>query len=336
MSPSSSTNAFSLFSQVEEFCRSHKIQPIPLHYMVTYEHLSGQHPQLSNELNQYMGLGHQLNHSYISELHQNHLTPEPQELVESTNLVQQVVDSLLTSVRDSNSSVDQLTQSLDQGMQALSKKPALAKLEMVVSELLQASLKAKLDQAQLCQQLQQAESHAADLQQRLLLSQQQAMIDPLTGMLNRIGMNHHLQQLKKIEPNQVSLVVFDIDHFKRFNDDHGHLLGDKVLQLVAGQIKASIGEQDLAIRFGGEELLIILPDLGLPQAAELATKILNLVQKTKLVNKRTKQSIRNVTLSAGVAQMQPQEKWHDWLERADQALYRAKASGRNQVQLAMV
>lgn len=334
MKPSYTSDAFSLFGQVETFCRSHKIQPIPLHYMVSYEHLSGNHPQLSKEIDDYTNLGHQLNHSYITQLHQDHLVPESQELAEGANQVREVIDNLLTSVRDSNSSVEELTQSLDQGLDELAKKPALAKLEQVVSNLLQASLNAKQDQQHLKQQLQQAEANAAELQQQLHQSQQQAITDPLTGMLNRVGMNHHLERLRQLDNTQLSLVVFDIDHFKQFNDEYGHLLGDKVLQVVANQIKGAIGEQDLAIRFGGEEMIIILPDTELASATVLADRILNQVEKINLINKRTKQSLRSVTLSAGVAQIQPQEPWSDLLERADQAMYRAKHNGRNQVQIA--
>ncbi|MEH6650172.1 MAG: GGDEF domain-containing protein [Motiliproteus sp.] len=334
MKPSYSTDAFTLFGQVETFCRAHKIQPIPLHYMVSYEHLSGNHPQLSEEINQHTSLGHQLNHSYITQLHQEHLVPESQELVEGAHQVREVIDNLLTSVRDSNASVEDLTHSLDQGMDELAKKPALAKLEQVVSNLLQASLNAKQDQQKLRQQLQQAETNAAELQQQLQQSQQQAITDPLTGMLNRAGMNHHLERLRHLDHSQLSLVVFDIDHFKQFNDDHGHLLGDKVLQVVANQIKGAIGEQDLAIRFGGEEMIVILPETGLARAVILADQVLNQVEKINLINKRTKQSLRSVTLSAGVAQIQPQEPWDDLLERADQAMYRAKNNGRNQVQIA--
>ena len=334
MTTSAPKNAFSMMGEVEAFCRTHKIQPIPLNYAVSYEHLSGNHPQLSAQLNEHISLGHQLNHSYITELHNSHLVPEAQELIDGTVQVRQVIDNLLTTVRDSHSSVDELTQSLDQGMDELAKRPQVEKLEQVVSQLLQASLNAKRDQAKLNQQLQQAEANAAELQQQLHTTQKQAMTDPLTGMLNRTGMNYHLEQLQALNESRLSLVVFDIDHFKRFNDNYGHLLGDKVLQVVASQIKAAIGEQDLAIRYGGEEMLIILPQLELDKAAKLATRILSQVEQIKLINKRTKQSIPPVTLSAGVAQMQPQEQWHDWLERADQALYRAKDSGRNQVQIA--
>lgn len=79
------------------------------------------------------------------------------------------------------------------------------------------------------------------LQQQMHVSQQQAMTDTLTGLLNCTGMTHHLQRLQKLDEQQLSLAMFDIDHFKRFNDDYGHLLGDKVLQVVAQQIKAAVG-----------------------------------------------------------------------------------------------
>ncbi|RDE22954.1 GGDEF domain-containing protein [Motiliproteus coralliicola] len=334
MRPSNNVNAFALHDQVGDFCRDHKIQPVPLNYMVSFEHLSGNHPELSEELTDYVSLGHQLNHSFILQLHQNHLEPQSQELIEGTQQVQQMIDSLLTSVRGGSSSVDELTHSLDESIGELENNPTLEKLELVVSNLLQASMQAKKDQQQLNQQLQQAEANAEKLQQQLNQTHKQAMTDPLTGMLNRTGMSYHLERLRQLDDIAISMVVFDIDHFKRFNDNYGHLLGDKVLQQVANQIKQMIGKEDLAIRYGGEEMLVILPQANLPQAVKIAERIRQQVGQVKLVNKRTKQTIPSVTLSAGVAQMHPSEDWQDWMERADQALYKAKDAGRNQVMVA--
>lgn len=329
-----STNPFYLMNEVERFCRSHKLQPIPLNYTVSYEHLSGLHPGLSSELTDHVSLGHQLNLSFIAQLHQDHLASESPELLKSVSQVKQVIENLLKTADSGSTSVDQLTSSLNQGIKQLAEKPAQSQLEAVISELLDASLNAKRDQVALNQQLQRAKADANALKQQLHQTQQQAMTDPLTGLLNRAGMDHHLESLLQPEPLQLSLVVFDIDHFKHFNDDYGHLLGDKVLQVVATQIKASLGEQDLAIRFGGEEVLIVLPQMELQHAVILADKIRQQVKRLKLVNKRTQESVRRVTLSAGVAQIHNNENWDDLLERADKALYRAKNAGRDQVQAA--
>lgn len=334
MRPSNNVNAFALLDEVGTFCRDHKIQPVPLNYMVSFEHLSGSHPKLSEEINEYVSLGHQLNHSFILQMHKDHLEPQAQELIQGTQQVQQMIDSLLTSVRDGSSSVDELTNSLDQSIGELEKKPTLEKLEQVVSNLLEASVQAKHDQQQLNQKLQQAEANAEKLQNQLNQTHKQAMTDPLTGMLNRTGLNYHLERLRQLDDIEMSMVVFDIDHFKRFNDNYGHLLGDKVLQQVANQIKQLIGKEDLAIRYGGEEMLVILPQAELTQAVKIAELIRQQVGQVKLVNKRTKQTIPSVTLSAGVAQMHPSEDWQDWMDRADQALYKAKDAGRNQVMVA--
>ncbi|MFT6917025.1 MAG: diguanylate cyclase [Motiliproteus sp.] len=326
--------AFIRMQQVGEFCQSHQIDPIPLNYVVSYEHLSGNHPQLSLEMAQQLQQGHRLNHFFMARLHDIHLAPGSKELANSTSQVEEIIHSLLSSMRDSSGSVGQLTRALDQGLSSMSQKNTAADMKPLLSHLLKVSLNAQQDQLKLGQQLQQAKANAVQLQERLHISEQLAMTDTLTGLLNRTGMNHHLQRLQEFDEQPLSLAMFDIDHFKRFNDDYGHLLGDKVLQVVAQRIKAAIGEQNLAIRFGGEELLIILPNVTLAKAIILADKVRTKVEQVRLTNKRTQQTIPNVTISAGVAELHSQESWEMGLERADRALYRAKDNGRNQVQAA--
>ncbi|MEH6470318.1 MAG: GGDEF domain-containing protein [Halopseudomonas sp.] len=331
MKSSPKTNAFELMHQVEGFCQRHRITPTPLNYVVSYEHLSQSQPSLSQQIELQIEQGHSLNHSFMAQLHHHHLTPDSQQLVKNSGQMQQIIDNLLSSIQDSTSSVDQLTETLDQGMAELAQQPAQHELKNLIAQLLDASLRAQQDQTKLNDKLRQAEADAATLQQQLQLSQQQAVTDPLTGLLNRAGLERNLQSLLQQDPHQICLIALDIDHFKRFNDNYGHLLGDKVLQLVAAQVKAVAREQDLAIRYGGEELLVILPDVALDKAMQMAEEIRTKVQQVKLVNKRTKQTIPSVTLSGGVAQMLVRESWEDWLDRADKALYQSKGSGRNRV-----
>ena len=331
MKPSQPQQPFALMQQVESFCRDHQIQPIPLNYVVSYEHLSHNHPELTQDIEQQLEQGHSLNHSLMEQLHQTHLVPDREQLLQNSGQMQQIIDNLIQSIEQSSTSVDTLTEALDQGMSELANQPVQPELKNLVAQLLDASLRARQDQSRLHEQLQQTEAEAAQLQQQLNQARQQAQTDSLTGLLNRDGLQQQLDRLLQHEPHQISLVALDIDHFKRFNDSYGHLLGDKVLQAVAQQIQAEIGDSGLAVRYGGEELLLVLPEHSQAQTLKLAESIRTKVQRIKLINKRTGQSIPSVTLSAGVAQKRPQEPWDDWLDRADQALYQAKDEGRNRV-----
>ena len=153
-----------------------------------------------------------------------------------------------------------------------------------------------------------------------------ALHDSLTGAVNRRGFMDRLAQAQQ-QQALLSLVMIDIDHFKRINDRHGHAAGDGVLREVAARLRRQMRGADLLGRLGGEEFALLLPatDLAGAQAqAELARQAL----------RREPMAIAGtVTASFGVAQWDGSESAADWLHRADLALYQAKRCGRDQVSL---
>ncbi|CAA9320310.1 MAG: hypothetical protein AVDCRST_MAG71-1231 [uncultured Lysobacter sp.] len=151
--------------------------------------------------------------------------------------------------------------------------------------------------------------------------------DELTGLLNRAGLAQLLEdpaQMRRLENAGYCLLLLDIDHFKQVNDRHGHLLGDRALRLVADAVHACVREGDLAVRYGGEEFLVVLPNAGLANAAEIAHRIREQVEQVVLPF--------SLTVSAGIAAGDAAlDRPEQVFDRADQALYRAKAGGRNRV-----
>ena len=129
------------------------------------------------------------------------------------------------------------------------------------------------------------------------------------------------------------LVLIDLDHFKDYNDDHGHQAGDLVLAQIADRLNETMRESDRAYRYGGEELLLILRDQGLDAGRALAERHRARAQRAALPHSlNTPHGV--VTLSAGVAAAQPGETPEQVLRRADEALYEAKALGRNRIAVA--
>lgn len=172
-----------------------------------------------------------------------------------------------------------------------------------------------------------AERARAELQDRHEQLLHSARRDELTGLLNRAALaqlRRDPEWMERLGGGTFSLVLLDIDHFKQVNDRHGHLLGDRALREVAAVVRDSVREHDIAVRFGGEEFLIVLPGTELANAAEIAHRIREQVAAAVLPFP--------LTVSAGVA---AGHAGHDVPERvfdrADQALYRAKANGRNRV-----
>ncbi len=125
--------------------------------------------------------------------------------------------------------------------------------------------------------------------------------------------------------------MFDIDHFKSFNDSYGHLTGDQVLRLVGISLKHTIKGQDITARYGGEEFAVILPNTALRQALTVADHIRRAVMAKELKKKSTGEILGRVTISAGVSMLRPGDDTDALIERADACLYIAKRSGRNQV-----
>ena len=172
-----------------------------------------------------------------------------------------------------------------------------------------------------------AEQARAELQMRHEELQQTASRDPLTGLLNRAAMEVLLAETLTRDASErppYTLLLLDIDHFKQVNDLHGHLAGDQALRAVADAVTESIRKSDIAVRFGGEEIVVYLPGTALDGASEVAHRIRERISQAPLPFP--------ITVSAGIAAGDPRrDRPEQTFERADQALYRAKQGGRNRV-----
>lgn len=136
-----------------------------------------------------------------------------------------------------------------------------------------------------------------------------------------------MDRLKRYD-HPLCLMVFDIDFFKKINDCYGHNAGDQVLIELAAQIRASLRTSDSLTRWGGEEFVVLCPNTTLSTASLLAERLRNKIAGASFTE------VEHVTVSVGVAECVSGESWEQWFKRADEALYRAKSGGRNQVQIA--
>jgi diguanylate cyclase (GGDEF)-like protein len=171
----------------------------------------------------------------------------------------------------------------------------------------------------------------AHTQERFTALSRLALTDPVSGLTNRRGGEEALARevaRARRGGTPLSLVLFDIDHFKRINDRAGHAVGDRVLRGISDILSASQRGSDLAIRWGGEEFLVLLPDVGLTGARSFAERVRENVQNLTVPDAGT------ITISAGVSELQTDENSDAALARADANLYRAKAAGRNRVESA--
>ncbi|MBM3117189.1 GGDEF domain-containing protein [Jeongeupia naejangsanensis] len=158
--------------------------------------------------------------------------------------------------------------------------------------------------------------------------------DALTGTFNRQGLDHHLAREVKValrNGGRLTAVIFDLDDFKQINDTHGHLIGDQVLVHVANLTRVVLRENDLLVRYGGEEFLILLTDTDVNGASYVIDRLRTVAGRTPFLHKGQR---IEVSFSTGIAQLRPDENGRALLLRADEALYRAKNTGKSRTEIA--
>ncbi|MCQ4326531.1 GGDEF domain-containing protein [Stutzerimonas stutzeri] len=167
--------------------------------------------------------------------------------------------------------------------------------------------------------------------QVIVRSEHNANIDMLTGVFNRRWLEHIFERESTrcaFNHRPLSMLMLDIDRFKSYNDSHGHLTGDRALCLVARTLGSQLRPKDSLVRFGGEEFVILLPELELDEARRIAERLRQSVEQAASGDASVG-ALPDVTISIGLAQLRPHDTLEDLINRADQALYQAKERGRN-------
>jgi diguanylate cyclase len=170
------------------------------------------------------------------------------------------------------------------------------------------------------------------LQRALAIVTAEASLDPVTGLATRRRFDAALDQAVARADDHgqpLSLLMIDVDHFKSFNDQFGHLMGDSVLSLIGAMLKQSIKGQDTAARYGGEEFAVILPNTKLSSATVLAEQIRKKIVGRELTIRSSRKRPWTITISIGISEFRKGERPRTFIERADWCLYEAKRAGRN-------
>ncbi len=242
--------------------------------------------------------------------------------------IREQVDGLQSSVQDA-ADLDSLKQVLESHLEGLlgtmdEHRQQRDQREQEVAARLQG----------LAERVANMEQEAQGYREHLEIQRQKALIDPLTGLPNRAAWSERLDHEVNAwhqRGNSLSLAMLDLDHFKRINDGYGHLAGDKVLKIIANVLRKRLRPTDFIARFGGEEFVLLMPDSALADALAVGDVLRVAIEACPF---HFKGEPVTITVSMGVAQFQPGERSDLVLKRADEALYRAKAAGRNRVQAA--
>lgn len=178
------------------------------------------------------------------------------------------------------------------------------------------------------------DNFAQGLMARLLEERQTlndlSMLDPLTGLYNRRGLQNRLDTLFALDAHGHYVLLMDIDHFKAYNDHYGHMMGDQALIQVSAAVRNAVRSRDIVTRYGGEEFMVLLTSTTAEVALQTAERIRQRVFDLKIPHMFNQDVATNVTVSIGVAPLSG-ENVEDALEQADKALYEAKNLGRNNI-----
>ncbi len=234
-----------------------------------------------------------------------------------------VTDELSTSAHEHRSQLARATELLTSGTSRSDGELAEVVVN-VIGDIVRAnqSLQSQLETAE-----ERLEEQAVEIEAHISRS----LTDPLTGLPNRRAFNERLEERmsawnRRQEP--FSLLMLDVDYFKKLNDEHGHLAGDQVLSVVGRTIRAAVRREDAVARYGGEEFAVLLPNTTIEQAAIVAEKIRQTVASAVVDHNDQKFA---VTISGGLATIAPGDASHSLIHHADVALYAAKEAGRNRV-----
>lgn len=312
------------------------IAPTPNNFTVWYSYFCGNRPDLNRALAIMLESGCEFTAERNAQIFAKYCTA-PYEAV-PMHLIAERMEAELARVLGTLDKVGRgaadYGRTLETVQVALGNPTQSETLVEVLSRVLDQTRAMRQQSRDLERQLKDSLTEVNKLRDQLEEARREAMTDGLTCIANRKMFDFVLRQaaLDGMESGDpLSLLMLDIDHFKKFNDTHGHHIGDQVLRLLATVLKQSVKGQDTPARYGGEEFAVVLPQTVLDNAVKLAEAIRLRVSRRSVVNRATSQRLGSFTVSIGAAEFVPGEPLRQFVERADRALYAAKKAGRNQV-----
>lgn len=308
----------------------------PVSYAVWYEYVAGNNPSLRASIDGRMQNGAVLDEKATAEVFRKHIAELDEELAQRVSAgFQKIMADMSHSASQAGDHADQFGSVLEKWSEGLVESPAGA--EGGVDVLLQHTRSMQGSITSLKGRLDESRHEIEQLRQEVNKAREDALADGLTGLTNRRGFDKALAgclAAPVADEHGPSLLMADIDFFKRVNDTYGHLFGDKVIRAVAQILKDNVKGKDTAARYGGEEFVVLLPDTPLEGARRLAEKIRTAVEKFQIKRADSKEPVSNITISLGVASYHGGESGSDFVARADAALYASKHQGRNRVTVA--
>jgi diguanylate cyclase len=316
--------------------RSLRQTAIPRNYEIWYIYATGYNAPLNKVINETLARNGKLSEAELEQIYDTYLSQ-----TKATDRIDKVGARVVGEIGDVIKLINEalnVSTSFDTSLcganQQLSLATSVDQIKPIVESLIDSTREMQSTNKALEERLALSRTEINELHHSLEAIRVESLTDPLTGLGNRKYFDRMIEvavqnALANNEP--LSLLMFDIDHFKSFNDSYGHLTGDQVLRLVGMSLKQTIKGQDITARYGGEEFAVVLPNTALRQALTVADHIRRAVMAKELKKKSTGEILGRVTISVGVSVLKPDDDPDTLIERADICLYAAKRNGRNRV-----
>jgi diguanylate cyclase len=313
------------------------LSPLPQNYALWFAYYAQTQLDVVRALNAAFGNHQPITDSLCEDLHQRFLSEASNsETVRDTGARIQATITDVSSQMDAARAVTlQYTETLETAATQLDNSADSVQVQSTLRAVLENTNDMLVQNRQLEDALAQSSLAMQSLERDLEAARKLSLTDGLTSLANRKAFDTEIARLAQDMAQAgrpFSLVMMDIDHFKVFNDTHGHQVGDHVLRLVAHTLEQCVRSGDMTARYGGEEFAILLPNTALPTAQTLANALRSTVESMSLVRRKDGDKLGRVTLSGGVAEIAVGETPDALVERADAALYQAKHRGRNRIE----
>jgi diguanylate cyclase len=309
---------------------------VPRNYEIWYVYATGYNSPLNKIVNETLARNGKLTEADLEQIYETYLSQ-----VKTTDRIDKVGARVIGEIGDVMTLISDalgMSASYDDSLTGASQKLSVAQnhdqIKAIVETLAKSTREMRDTNKVLEDRLTLSKTEISNLQQSLEAIRAESLTDPLTGLGNRKYFDRSIDlavQNAHVDGAPLSLLMFDIDHFKSFNDNYGHLTGDQVLRLVGMSLRQTIKGQDITARYGGEEFAVMLPNTALRQALTVADNIRRAVMSKELKKKSTGEILGRITISVGVAMFKPGDDTDSLIERADACLYAAKRNGRNRV-----